>query len=90
MKCIHCGNEMEAGNLRTEGGPGLFYMPDGEDYGEFPTQKKIESKGGIGLTPRYWILSTQNSFYYRNSLFLYLTQPFKESSCLPHVVKGKG
>ncbi len=53
MKCIHCGNEMEAGNLRTEGGPGLFYMPDGEDYGEFPTQKKIESKGGIVLDGPY-------------------------------------
>lgn len=53
MKCPYCGNAMEAGNLKAEGGPGLFYMPDGENYRIFPTQKKIESKGGIVLDGPY-------------------------------------
>lgn len=53
MKCIYCGNEMEAGNLRTEGGPGLFYLPNGENYGMLSTQKKIEGKGGIVLDGPY-------------------------------------
>ena len=53
MKCTYCGNEMEAGNLRTESGPGLFYMPDGENYSIFPTKKRIESKGGIVLDGPY-------------------------------------
>lgn len=42
MKCTYCGNEMESGNLKTEGGPGLFYMPDDENYSILSTQKGIE------------------------------------------------
>lgn len=53
MNCTHCGNEMASGNLRTEGGPGLFYMPDGENYDLLPTRKRIESKGGIVLDGPY-------------------------------------
>ena len=53
MNCTYCGNEMEAGNLKTEGAPGLFYLPAGENYSIFSTQKGIESKGGIVLDGPY-------------------------------------
>lgn len=53
MNCTQCGNEMQKGSLQTQGSPGLFYMPHGEDIGEFPTKKKIESKGGIVLDGPY-------------------------------------
>ncbi len=53
MHCTYCGNEMELGNLRTEGGPGLFYLPDGEKYSILPTHKGVESKGGIVLDGPY-------------------------------------
>jgi len=49
MKCPYCGSEMEVGNLKTEAGPGLFYMPGDKSYGIFPTQKNVENKGGIIL-----------------------------------------
>ena len=53
VNCAHCGNEMEKGNLKTNGGPGLFYMAYGKDYGEFPRIKKIESEGGVVLDGPY-------------------------------------
>ncbi|NMA95585.1 MAG: hypothetical protein GX974_06055 [Clostridiales bacterium] len=53
MKCTYCGNEMETGKLITEGGHGLFYMPDGKNYKMFPTRKRIEDKHGIILDGPY-------------------------------------
>ena len=53
MKCPYCGNEMETGSLKTEGGPGMFYMPEGKNYSILPTQKEIERKGGIVLDGPY-------------------------------------
>lgn len=53
MNCPYCNQKMESGHLKTEGGPGLIYMPMNQSYGLFPTKKKIEKKGGIALDGPY-------------------------------------
>lgn len=53
VNCAYCGDEMEKGNLKTNGGSGLFYIPYGKDYGEFSKIKKIKSEGGIILDGPY-------------------------------------
>lgn len=53
MKCTICNHEMEWGNLVTEGGPGLFYLPGNEKYHSFSTTKSIEKKDGVILDGPY-------------------------------------
>lgn len=55
MKCSHCGKEMETGIIRADGSPGLFYMPEGEEFifGRILTTEEIENKGGIILDGPY-------------------------------------
>ncbi|ABX41333.1 PF20097 family protein [Lachnoclostridium phytofermentans] len=53
MKCPYCNNVMELGKLKIEGSTGLFYLPLNEKYGMFPTEKRIEKKGGIFLDGPY-------------------------------------
>ncbi len=55
MICSNCGIEMEAGILRTDGSPCLFYIPNTENiiYGRIITKKEIELKGGVVLDGPY-------------------------------------
>ena len=55
MNCTNCGNEMETGIIRTDGSPGLFYLPENEDFifGRIITNEEIERKGGIILDGPY-------------------------------------
>jgi hypothetical protein len=44
---------MICGYIKTEGGGGLLFMPEGQEYGMFPTIKSVERKGGIVLDGPY-------------------------------------
>ena len=54
MKCPFCGEEMERGNLCTQNGIGLLFLPPGEQpSGLFNTARSVEKKGGIALDGPY-------------------------------------
>lgn len=55
LNCTYCGKKMETGIIRSDGSPGLFYMPEGEDFlfGRIITKEEIENKGGIILDGPY-------------------------------------
>jgi len=53
MKCPYCEKEMISGYIRTEGANGLFFMPENQDYGIFPTKNGVEKKGGVVLDGPY-------------------------------------
>lgn len=63
MKCPYCGKEMEYGWIRTENGPGLFFMPPDKSYGIFPTKHKVEKAGGIVLDGPYHTRFHENSVW---------------------------
>ena len=53
MKCPYCEKEMKSGNIKTEGANGLFFLPDDQKYGIFPTKDGVEKKGGVVLDGPY-------------------------------------
>ena len=62
MGCPICGGMLELGTLRTSGGPGLFFLPQGEE--ELPgllrvSQKMLEKRGGLVLDGPYLIRFSQ-------------------------------
>lgn len=61
MKCPYCEKEMNKGYIKTEGASGLFFMPDNQEYGIFPTKNGVEKKGGVVLDGPYLTRFHQNS-----------------------------
>nr|WP_326185720.1 PF20097 family protein [uncultured Oscillibacter sp.] len=60
MKCPVCGKEMERGKVATDYSHGLFFLPPDGEIGFYPTEKKIEKRGGIVLdAPFGWNLPNE-------------------------------
>lgn len=53
MNCPNCGKEMEPGSLATECSGGLFFLPEGVNFGFFTTRKGMERKNAIVLDGPY-------------------------------------
>lgn len=56
IKCPICGEEMERGNIRTQGSIGLFYIPESsKDLSDFGlwTRGAIEKRNGIIIDGPY-------------------------------------
>lgn len=53
MECLYCNNDMELGNLKSDGGSGLSYIPINKKSSIYTTRKKIENNGGIALSGPY-------------------------------------
>lgn len=53
MQCPYCKDEVEWGNLETEGSPGLFYIPDNVKKMKVYTAGKVDQNGGIVLDGPY-------------------------------------
>lgn len=50
MKCPYCGEEMQAGELRSSREGPIYWLPRAEPYkGLFLSVEKVEAQGGLVL-----------------------------------------